>query len=103
MSDDSHSGNSRELRKDCHQTEDASVADLADLIGVEKFHAAGAFVEITPEGDTAFPILYLPFACPCGKDQTAKARETAEQKLLGDWCLLPLVSAHRQSDAAHTR
>ena len=47
------------LQKHLHTVhlEDAYVAELADFVAVEEFHAACAFVEIVAEGDAAVPVL----------------------------------------------
>ena len=56
------------LQKHLHaiHLEDADVAELADFVAVEEFHAARAFVEIVAEGDAAVPVLDFAGACPEG-------------------------------------
>ena len=43
------------------------VAELADFVAVEEFHAACAFVEIVAKRDAAVPVLDFARACPKGE------------------------------------
>lgn len=55
-----------ELQEDFHavELEDAALASLADLIGVEELELACAFVVIVLDTDAAVPLLDLTLRCP---------------------------------------
>ena len=54
------------LQVDFHavELEDAALASLADLIGVEQLELTCAFVVVVLDTDTAVPLLDLAFRCP---------------------------------------
>lgn len=57
------------LEVDFHSIDlmDADVADLTDLIAVEKLHATSTLVEVIAKRDTSVPVLYLPRLHPEGE------------------------------------
>ena len=58
----------KHLQKHLHPVhlEDADVAELADFVAVEEFHAARTLIKVVAEGDAAVPVFDLAGARPEG-------------------------------------